>query len=198
VSSNAGAIANKNNFSPFGEITTLAGTTFGFTGQRFDAELGLLYFKRRYMSAKLGRFLQPDPVGYTGKDFNLYSYVRNSPLLFTDPMGLQQKVWVPGTGDDLQKWWSGLDDITKGLLLLAGVGIALAAAGIVVVGAGAGGTAAAGGVGEAGAGGAGLEGAIDQTLADQLRKGQMEQFLKGDTGGTIQWLENIFNNGSQL
>lgn len=98
VSNAAGAIANKNKFSPFGEITTLAGTTFGFTGQRYDSELGLLYFKRRYMSAKLGRFLQPDPVGYTGHDFNLYTYVSNSPLVFTDPLGLQS-CWKPGWRD---------------------------------------------------------------------------------------------------
>jgi len=88
VSSASGAIANKNKFSPFGEIATLAGTTFGFTGQRYDSELGLHYFKRRYMSMKLGRFLQPDPIGYTGEDFNLYTYVENSPLKFVDPMGL--------------------------------------------------------------------------------------------------------------
>lgn len=90
TSNSAGVVTNKNVFSPFGEINTLAGTTFGFTGQRFDSELGLLYFKRRYMSAKLGRFLQPDPVGYTGEDFNLYTYVGNSPLAFTDPMGLKK------------------------------------------------------------------------------------------------------------
>jgi RHS repeat-associated protein len=87
TSSNAGAVTNKNKFSPFGEITTLAGTTFGFTGQRYDSQLGLHYFKRRYYSAKLGRFLQPDPVGYSANDFNLYTYGKNSPLLYTDPMG---------------------------------------------------------------------------------------------------------------
>lgn len=89
VSNNSGAVANKNKFSPFGEITTLGGTTVGFTGQRYDSELGLYYFKRRYYSPKLGRFLQPDPIGYTGRDFNLYTYVSNSPIRYVDPMGLQ-------------------------------------------------------------------------------------------------------------
>ena len=88
VSNNSGAVANKNKFSPFGEITTLGGTTVGFTGQRYDSELGLYYFKRRYYSPKLGRFLQPDPIGYTGPDFNLYTYVGNSPVKYTDPLGL--------------------------------------------------------------------------------------------------------------
>ncbi|MFA6557777.1 MAG: RHS repeat-associated core domain-containing protein [Candidatus Obscuribacterales bacterium] len=93
VSNASGAIANKNKFSPFGEIATLGGTTFGFTGQRYDSETGLFYFKLRYYSPKLGRFLQPDPIGYTGDDFNLYTYVENSPLKYTDPMGLD-----PGKG----------------------------------------------------------------------------------------------------
>lgn len=86
----SGAVTNKNQFSPFGEIATLAGTTFGLTGQRYDSELGLYYYKLRYYSPKLGRFLQPDPIGYTDEDFNLYTYVGNSPLKFTDPMGLDK------------------------------------------------------------------------------------------------------------
>ena len=108
VSNNSGAVANKNTFSPFGEITTLGGTTVGFTGQRYDSELGLYYFKHRYYSPKLGRFLQPDPIGYTSvpevdcicsdedkahdctpKELNLYTYVRNNPLKYTDPLGLK-------------------------------------------------------------------------------------------------------------
>jgi RHS repeat-associated protein len=89
TSDNTGAVTNKNKFGPFGELAFLGGTTFGFTGQRYDADLGLYYFKRRYLAASLGRFLQPDPIGYEGGDFNLYTYVKNSPLKFTDPMGLQ-------------------------------------------------------------------------------------------------------------
>ena len=91
TSNSSGAETNKNLYSTFGEIVTLGGTTFGFTGQRYDSELGLYYFKRRYYSPKLGRFLQPDPIGYTGEDFNLYTYVGNSPLKYTDPMGLDHK-----------------------------------------------------------------------------------------------------------
>ncbi|MBK9205549.1 MAG: hypothetical protein IPL73_24620 [Candidatus Obscuribacter sp.] len=57
VSNAAGAVANKNLYGQFGESTTTGGTTFGFTGQRRDAELdGLHYFKRRIYSPKLGRF----------------------------------------------------------------------------------------------------------------------------------------------
>ncbi|NJL71608.1 MAG: RHS repeat-associated core domain-containing protein, partial [Candidatus Competibacteraceae bacterium] len=79
------------------------GTTVGFTGQRYDSELGLYYFKHRYYSPKLGRFLQPDPIGYTGSDFNLYTYVGNSPQKYTDPMGLQM-CWIPGKGDPVDSY----------------------------------------------------------------------------------------------
>lgn len=103
TSDNTGAVTNKNLYSPFGQITTLAGT-FGFTGQRYDSETGLYYYKRRYYAPALGRFLQPDPVGYT-EDYNLYTYVGNSPLGFYDPMGLQkcEKQWGNNPGGN-NKW----------------------------------------------------------------------------------------------
>lgn len=87
VSNSSGAVINKNQIGPFGEIGTFGGTTFGFTGQRYDADLDLHYYKRRYYSHKLGRFLQPDPWRLAGGDLNLYTYARNSSLRFTDPMG---------------------------------------------------------------------------------------------------------------
>jgi len=96
VSNAAGAVANKNLFSAFGEIVTQGGTNFGFTGQRYDSELGLCYYKRRYYSPKLGRFLQTDPIGFTGEDFNLYTYVVNSPLKYVDPLGEASLVLVAG------------------------------------------------------------------------------------------------------
>ncbi len=97
TSNNSGVVTNKNKFSPFGEIVTLAGTTFGFTGQRYDSELGLVYFKRRYYAPKLGRFIQPDPIGYDSGDFNLYTYVFNSPLKLVDPMGTDGSAGQGGT-----------------------------------------------------------------------------------------------------
>ena len=60
---------------------------FQYTGQAWLAELGMYYYKARLYSPTLGRFLQTDPVGYAG-GINLYSYVGNDPMSFTDPSGM--------------------------------------------------------------------------------------------------------------
>jgi RHS repeat-associated protein len=86
VSSAAGAVTNKNAFSPFGESASVPASGFGFTGQRYDSETGLYYYKSRYYSPVLGRFMQADSIGYVS-DPNLYAYVRNDALNHTDPSG---------------------------------------------------------------------------------------------------------------
>jgi len=79
----SGVIANKFNYSPFGETSSISASNFGYTGQRYDSEIGLYNYKARYYSPSIGRFLQPDPLGYnTG--LNLYSYVGNNAPNMTD------------------------------------------------------------------------------------------------------------------
>jgi uncharacterized protein RhaS with RHS repeats len=46
----------------------------------------LYYYKARFYSPNLGRFLQVDPVGY-GDGLNLYAYVGDDPVNNTDPNG---------------------------------------------------------------------------------------------------------------
>jgi len=88
LTDNSGAVLNKYQYSPFGETPSLTGTIFGYTGQRFDSEIGLYNYRARYYSPALGRFLQPDPSGYNVSGLNLYTYVRNDALNQTDPFGL--------------------------------------------------------------------------------------------------------------
>jgi RHS repeat-associated protein len=70
--------------------TTSAGTSphpFGYTGRRWDPDLGLYYYRARWYDPQLGTFLQPDPIG--SLDYiNLYSYVGLEPGNGTDPTGL--------------------------------------------------------------------------------------------------------------
>jgi RHS repeat-associated protein len=60
-----------------------------FSGERWIPELGLYDLRNRYYSPDLGRFLQPDPIGFKGDASNLYRYCGNDWANRTDPMGLQ-------------------------------------------------------------------------------------------------------------
>ncbi|GIW81421.1 MAG: hypothetical protein KatS3mg105_3228 [Gemmatales bacterium] len=59
-----------------------------FTGQRFDPETGLYYYKERYYLADEGRFLSRDPIGFAAGDANLYRYMGNNPGNGVDAWGL--------------------------------------------------------------------------------------------------------------
>ena len=59
-----------------------------FSGERFVTELGLYDLRNRFMSPDLGRFLQPDPIGFKGDASNLYRYCSNDWGNRSDPMGL--------------------------------------------------------------------------------------------------------------
>ncbi len=75
------------NYGAYGESSSpTSGAAFRYTGRRLDPETGLYYYRARYYSPQLGRFLQTDPVGYKA-DLDLYAYVGNDPVDRTDPSG---------------------------------------------------------------------------------------------------------------
>lgn len=65
--------------------------TYGFTGEDYDQDVGLLYLRARYYMLEVSRFINKDLfAGLTGKpsSLNPYIYCQNNPLVFADPLGL--------------------------------------------------------------------------------------------------------------
>jgi len=76
-------------YSPYGVTGGYDGVyqPLGYAGQYTDAESGLQYLRARYYDAATAQFLTRDPLeSLTGQP---YAYANDSPLNYTDPLGLQ-------------------------------------------------------------------------------------------------------------
>ncbi len=91
----SGAIQTEYTYEPFGKSTTsgaASSNTSQYTGREND-RTGLYYYRARYYSPLLQRFISEDPIGLAG-GINLYAYVDNNPISFSDPLGLDKKETV--------------------------------------------------------------------------------------------------------
>lgn len=87
-------------YDPFGRTAVSGGGSNNpsqFTNRENDGA-GLYYFRARYYSPVLQRFISEDPENFAGGDANLYSYVGNSPVNFVDPSGRIIQLFVIGAG----------------------------------------------------------------------------------------------------
>jgi RHS repeat-associated protein len=65
-------------------------TDLGYTSQREDVSTNLMFYRARYYSPAVGRFLSADtivPQLENPQAWNRYAYVVNSPLKYNDPTG---------------------------------------------------------------------------------------------------------------
>ena len=71
---------------------------YRFSGKERDDETGLYYFGARYYAPWLGRWTSADPAGFVD-GLNLFRYCTNSPIVRSDPFGLDD-TYLPGRRGD--------------------------------------------------------------------------------------------------
>lgn len=98
-----GAVKTTYTYTPFGEATvtgTASTNPFQYAGRENDGT-GLYYYRARYYSPLMHRFISEDPIGLMG-GVNMYAYVRNNPARFIDPSGLDKQ---EKNDDDYPWFW---------------------------------------------------------------------------------------------
>jgi RHS repeat-associated protein len=86
-------------YDPFGNVTVsgeASDNPFQYTGREND-ETGLYYYRARYYSPELQRFISEDPIGLAG-GINQFAYVGNNPANLIDPLGLVVNKGLAVTG----------------------------------------------------------------------------------------------------
>jgi RHS repeat-associated protein len=89
VADSSGAVQTEYSYEPFGGTSTTGTASTNpsqYTGRENDGT-GLYYYRARYYSPGLQRFISEDPIGLLGGG-NIYAYASNNPISFSDPFGL--------------------------------------------------------------------------------------------------------------
>jgi RHS repeat-associated protein len=92
-----GVVVEQYRYTAWGEVTVLSsngtvlaasayGNRFTFQGREVSYSTGLLFFRSRYYSSSLGRWLSNDPIGISG-GLNQYVAFENNPVNRRDPFG---------------------------------------------------------------------------------------------------------------
>lgn len=77
-----------NTYDEYGVPGSSNGYGMQYTGQFSLPNAGGYYYKSRSYNPNLGRFMQPDTIGYKG-GMNIYAYVYGDPMNRTDPLGME-------------------------------------------------------------------------------------------------------------
>jgi RHS repeat-associated protein len=103
-----------------GSRTSALGNRFMFTGREWIAEIGLYDHRNRAYSPILGRWLQPDPIGFAAGDVNLHRYCGNLPLTFVDATGFELAPSWGSPGTIFGAKFGGLSDLPSAIGEVAG------------------------------------------------------------------------------
>ncbi len=110
VNTATGAVEQRMDYDEFGNVLTDTNPgfqPFGFAGGLYDRDTRLTRFGARDYDPETGRWAAKDPIKFRGGDTNLYAYVLNNPLRYTDPRGLDVvDGWEPSgpIGSDPINW----------------------------------------------------------------------------------------------
>jgi RHS repeat-associated protein len=94
-----GSLQTQYTYDPFGNTGSsgaLSGNATQYAGRENDGT-GLYYYRARYYSPALQRFISEDPLGLAG-GMNLYAYAGNNPVSFIDPFGTDKRRKGDGPG----------------------------------------------------------------------------------------------------
>ena len=100
VTDEAGSVVERMSFDAWGKRRNLDGsagngiegasTHHGYTGHEMLDAVGLVHMNGRIYDPLLGRFMSADTYvqdPFDAQSYNRYAYVRNNPLMYTDPSG---------------------------------------------------------------------------------------------------------------
>ncbi|GEM_PF-2135881 len=93
ITNGSGVLESIQKYTPFGELLTgdPSRVAKGFTNHEQTDPSGLIYMQARFYLPMYGRFASPDPGldqhFQETQSWNIYSYVQNNPVLFSDPNG---------------------------------------------------------------------------------------------------------------
>ena len=94
VVSETGEVLQTNEFYPYGDLFSTAGTAgsndnrYRFTGKELGDEIGLYDFSARFLQTGLGRFTTIDPLAEKYPSVSPYTYCNGNPVRYVDPDGM--------------------------------------------------------------------------------------------------------------
>jgi RHS repeat-associated protein len=88
-----GAVVEEMEYDSFGNVLydlNPGFIPFGFAGGIYDKDTGLVRFGARDYDPEIGRWTSKDPLRFYSGDENLYTYVFNDPINYSDPSGMRK------------------------------------------------------------------------------------------------------------